>query len=49
MLLDFACDNRPVRVLSLAGGGFLGLYAAVLLDDLESRMVRLFSRTDAWC
>ena len=38
MLLDFASDNRPVRVLSLAGGGFLGLYTAVLLDALESRI-----------
>jgi uncharacterized protein len=30
-------DARPVRVLSLAGGGFLGLYTAVVLEALESR------------
>ena len=28
---------RPVRVLSLAGGGFLGLYTAVVLEALEAR------------
>ncbi|MEO8805545.1 MAG: patatin-like phospholipase family protein, partial [Burkholderiaceae bacterium] len=30
-------DARPLRVLSLAGGGFLGLYAAVVLEGLEAR------------
>ena len=29
--------HRPVRVLSLAGGGFLGLYTAVVLEGLEAR------------
>ena len=29
--------DRPLRVLSLAGGGFLGLYTAVLLEALEAR------------
>src|SRR5687767_15146692 len=27
----------PVRVLSLAGGGFLGLYTAVVLQELEAQ------------
>lgn len=30
-------SNRPLRVLSLAGGGFLGLYTAVVLEDLEAQ------------
>jgi patatin-like phospholipase/acyl hydrolase len=30
--------DRPVRVLSLAGGGFLGLYTAVVLAGLEARV-----------
>ena len=29
--------DRPLRVLSLAGGGFLGLYTAVVLEALEAR------------
>lgn len=29
--------SRPLRVLSLAGGGFLGLYTAVVLEGLEER------------
>jgi len=29
--------TRPLRVLSLAGGGFLGFYTAVLLQGLEER------------
>ena len=29
--------DRPLRVLSLAGGGFLGLYTAVVLEGLEAR------------
>lgn len=30
-------SDRPLRVLSLAGGGFLGLYTAVVLEALEAR------------
>lgn len=30
-------SDGPLRVLSLAGGGFLGLYTAVVLEGLESR------------
>jgi patatin-like phospholipase/acyl hydrolase len=37
MTATFAPD-RPVRVLSLAGGGFLGLYTAVVLEGLEARV-----------
>jgi len=29
---------RKVRVLSLAGGGFLGLYTAAVLEGLEARV-----------
>lgn len=29
--------HHPLRVLSLAGGGFLGLYTAVVLEALEAR------------
>jgi patatin-like phospholipase/acyl hydrolase len=29
--------DRPLRVLSLAGGGFLGLYTAVVLEALEAQ------------
>jgi patatin-like phospholipase/acyl hydrolase len=29
--------DRPLRVLSLAGGGFLGLYTAIVLEGLEAR------------
>jgi predicted acylesterase/phospholipase RssA len=29
--------DRPLRVLSLSGGGFLGLYTAVVLEGLEAR------------
>jgi len=29
--------DRPLRVLALAGGGFLGLYTAVVLEALEAR------------
>lgn len=29
--------GRPVRVLALSGGGFLGLYSAKVLDGLEQR------------
>lgn len=29
--------DRPVRVLSLSGGGFLGLYSARVLEGLEAR------------
>jgi uncharacterized protein len=29
--------DRDLRVLSLAGGGFLGLYTAVVLEELEAR------------
>jgi predicted acylesterase/phospholipase RssA len=29
--------DRPLRILSLAGGGFLGLYTAVVLEGLEAR------------
>ena len=35
-LLPLATD-RPLKVLSLAGGGFLGLYTAVVLEGLEAR------------
>jgi len=28
---------RPFRILSLAGGGFLGLYTATVLEALEAR------------
>jgi uncharacterized protein len=28
--------DRPLRVLSLAGGGFLGLYTALVLEALEA-------------
>ncbi|HEX7438392.1 MAG TPA: CBASS cGAMP-activated phospholipase [Caldimonas sp.] len=30
-------SDGPLRVLSLAGGGFLGLYTAVVLEGLEAR------------
>ena len=30
-------EDRPLRVLSLAGGGFLGLYTAVVLQGLEAQ------------
>jgi patatin-like phospholipase/acyl hydrolase len=30
--------DRPLRVLALAGGGFLGLYTAVVLEALETRV-----------
>ncbi|MBC7956278.1 MAG: patatin-like phospholipase family protein [Cytophagales bacterium] len=30
--------DRPVRVLSLSGGGFLGLYSARVLEGLEARV-----------
>ncbi|MBX3619590.1 MAG: patatin-like phospholipase family protein [Rhizobacter sp.] len=29
--------GRPIRVLSLSGGGFLGLYSATVLEGLEAR------------
>ncbi|HEX7384932.1 MAG TPA: CBASS cGAMP-activated phospholipase [Burkholderiaceae bacterium] len=32
-----AADSKPFRILSLAGGGFLGLYTARVLAALESR------------
>lgn len=31
-------SDRPVRVLSLSGGGFLGLYTAMVLEGLEARV-----------
>ena len=30
--------ENQVRVLALAGGGFLGLYTAVVLEGLEARV-----------
>ncbi len=30
-------EDRPFQVLSLSGGGFLGLYSALLLEKLEGR------------
>lgn len=30
-------SNRPLRALALAGGGFLGMYTAVVLEALEAR------------
>lgn len=30
--------ERPVRVLALSGGGFLGLYSALVLEGLETRV-----------
>ncbi|MFM9916734.1 MAG: CBASS cGAMP-activated phospholipase [Rhizobacter sp.] len=36
--------ERPLRVLSLAGGGFLGLYTAVVLEALEARTDRPLAR-----
>lgn len=37
MPLSALATDRPLRVLSLAGGGFLGLYTAVVLEALEAR------------
>ena len=37
MSLPPLATDRPLRVLSLAGGGFLGLYTAVVLEALEAR------------
>ena len=37
MPLPPLATDRPQRVLSLAGGGFLGLYTAVVLEALEAR------------
>ena len=37
MSLPPLATDRPLRVLSLAGGGFLGLYTAVMLEALEAR------------
>ena len=37
MPLPLLATDRPLRVLSLAGGGFLGLYTAVVLEALEVR------------
>ena len=37
MPLPPLATDRPLRVLSLAGGGFLGLYTAVVLEALEAR------------
>ena len=37
MPLPLLATDRPLRVLSLAGGGFLGLYTAVVLEALEAR------------
>ena len=37
MPLTPLATDRPLRVLSLAGGGFLGLYTAVVLEALEAR------------
>jgi uncharacterized protein len=36
--------NRPLRVLALAGGGFLGLYTAVVLEAIEARAGRPLGR-----
>ena len=33
-----AAKSRDFRILSLSGGGYLGLYTAVLLADLEQRI-----------
>jgi len=38
MMLEPIGAERPIRVLSLAGGGFLGLYTAVVLEGLEARV-----------
>ena len=37
MPLPPLATDRPLRVLSLAGGGFLGLYTAIVLEALEAR------------
>ena len=37
MPLPPLATDRPLRVLSLSGGGFLGLYTAVVLEALEAR------------
>ncbi len=37
MSLPPLATDRPLRVLSLAGGGFLGLYTAVVLEALEAQ------------
>lgn len=37
MLTSPLPSDRPLRVLSLAGGGFLGLYTALVLEGLETR------------
>ena len=37
-MLEPIGTDQPVRVLSLAGGGFLGLYTAVVLEGLEARV-----------
>ena len=37
MPLSPLATDRPLRVLSLASGGFLGLYTAVVLEALEAR------------
>jgi patatin-like phospholipase/acyl hydrolase len=37
--------NRPLRVLALAGGGFLGLYTAVVLEAIEARAGRPLGRS----
>src|SRR5689334_377836 len=31
-------DDKPFRILSLAGGGYLGLYTACVLTELEERI-----------
>ncbi|HEX7440951.1 MAG TPA: CBASS cGAMP-activated phospholipase [Caldimonas sp.] len=37
MSMSPLASGGPLRVLSLAGGGFLGLYTAVVLEGLEAR------------
>jgi uncharacterized protein len=36
--------DRDLRVLTLSGGGFLGLYSAVVLEALEARSAGMLAR-----
>ena len=46
MMVEFPADNPNVHILSLAGGGYMGLFTADVLAEIESDGVSLFETTD---
>jgi hypothetical protein len=47
MTLTALPTDRDLRMLSLAGGGFLGLYTAVVLEELEALAQKTLREADA--